>query len=73
MVTVEDGTTVGGLGSAVGEWLTAHGKPIPVTRLGVPDRFIDQGTVAQQQAECGIDAASIATTVQRIINTLPPS
>ena len=73
VVTVEDGTTVGGLGSAVGEWITAHGTPLPVTRLGVPDRFIDQGTVAQQQAECGIDAASIVAAIQQIINTLPPS
>lgn len=63
VVTVEDGTVVGGLGSAVSEWFAARGLSIPVTRLGVNDTFVHQGTPEQLYALCGIDANSIADTV----------
>ena len=68
LVTVEDGTITGGLGSAVAEWLEEHGKPCRLVRLGISDRFIDQGTVAQQQQICGIDTESIAHTLQSLIS-----
>lgn len=64
IVTVEDGTIVGGLGSAVLEWLSANGKSTAVTRLGVRDEFIDQGTVAQQHQRCGIDEQSLYDTLK---------
>ncbi len=66
VVTVEDGTTTGGLGSAVAEWMTARGITMPVTRLGVSDMFVHQGTPEQLYALCGIDAASIAETVKML-------
>jgi 1-deoxy-D-xylulose-5-phosphate synthase len=59
VVTVENGAVDGGLGSAVAEFFTAHRYPARVVRLGIPDRFVEQGTVAQLQAECGFDADGI--------------
>lgn len=67
IVTVEDGTTVGGLGSAVAEWLATHSSSCKLVKMGVPDTFIDQGTVAQLQAVCGIDPAGIASQVKALI------
>lgn len=64
MVTVEDGTTTGGLGSAVAEWLAEHGCQARLLRMGIPDEFVQQGTVAELQRACGIDSDSIATRVK---------
>ena len=66
VITVEDGTVNGGLGSAVAEWMAENKVNAPLTRLGIPDRFVDHGTVAQLKALCGIDAASIE---QAILNS----
>jgi 1-deoxy-D-xylulose-5-phosphate synthase len=63
VITVEDGTITGGLGSAVLEFMADHGYTAKVKRLGVPDRFIEQGTVAQLHHECGYDAEGIVKTV----------
>lgn len=59
VVTVEDGVKDGGMGSAVLEWLQEHGYHNSVTRLGVPDKFISHGSVAELHAIAGIDAGSI--------------
>ena len=59
VVTVEDGVKKGGLGSAVVEYFEAHLCPTQVTILGLPDRFIEQGTVAELHKECGLDIDSI--------------
>ena len=60
VVTVEDAIVDGGLGSAVLEWMSAHGFNRRITRLGLPtDRFVAQGTPAQLRAICGIDSDSI--------------
>ena len=73
IITVEDGTISGGLGSAVMEWIADHPKAIPdgknaprVIRLGVPDRFIPQGTPAQLHTLCGFDADSILKTLSSL-------
>lgn len=64
IITVEDGTINGGLGSAVAEWLEDNKiMGIKLTRLGIPDRFISQGTPAQLASICGIDAESIYQTI----------
>ncbi|MDE7455512.1 MAG: 1-deoxy-D-xylulose-5-phosphate synthase [Prevotella sp.] len=63
IVTVEDGARSGGMGSAVMEWLSDHGYSPVVKRLGLPDRFIEHGTVAQLQDIVGIDAAHIKETI----------
>ncbi len=68
LITVEDGTRIGGLGTAVAEWLEDnHRAACRLVRLGIGDEFIDQGTVAQQQQQCGFDLPSI---VNAIINAL---
>ncbi|MDE6325344.1 MAG: hypothetical protein K2M02_04140, partial [Duncaniella sp.] len=63
VITVEDGTLEGGMGSAVADWLADHGYSLPVTRLGIPDRFIAQGTPRQLKAMCGFDADGIYRTI----------
>lgn len=64
VITVEDGTVNGGLGSAVAEWFSDHGvNDISLTRLGIPDRFITQGTPAQLADICGIDADAIYSSI----------
>lgn len=63
--TVEDGTIRGGLGSAVLEWMADRGHDLPVTMIGIPDRFVKHGSVAQLRHQCGIDAESIADVVKK--------
>ncbi len=59
VVTVEDGVVGGGVGSAVLEWFADHGYTPSVTRLGLGDEFVEQGTVAELKAQCGYDAEGI--------------
>ena len=68
LVTLEDNVVSGGFGSAVNERLHAWGLKSDVLNLGVPDRFIEQGTVSQQMADCGLDADSVAAAVMRRLN-----
>lgn len=69
LVTVEDGTLNGGLGSTVAEWLADNGfSEIRLSRLGLPDRFVPQGTPAELYRMCGLDAASIAEAVEKHIS-----
>ena len=64
IVTVEDGSREGGFGSAVLEWMSDHGYTPQVKRLGLPDRFVEHGTVAELQKITGIDAESIKKAVE---------
>jgi 1-deoxy-D-xylulose-5-phosphate synthase len=66
IITVEDGTIVGGLGSAVLEFMADHHYIAQVKRLGIPDKFIEQGTIPELHAECGYDVAGIVKTVKKI-------
>lgn len=58
-VTLEDGSTTGGAGSAVGEFLHAEGILIPLLQLGLPDRFQEHGTRDELLQDAGLDAQSI--------------
>ena len=69
IITVEDGTVIGGLGSAVLEFMADHQYKSEVVRLGVPDRFVEQGTVIELQKECGFDAEGIAHRAMILIKT----
>jgi 1-deoxy-D-xylulose-5-phosphate synthase len=64
-ITAEEGVLSGGFGSAVAEVLADHGLLRRVTRLGVPDRFIEHGDVADQYASFGLDRAGIAQAARR--------
>ena len=66
IITVEDGTRDGGLGSAVEDWLADHGYQRTVHRLGIPDRFIPQGTPAQLQAICGFTSDDILKSINEL-------
>ncbi|WP_087686874.1 1-deoxy-D-xylulose-5-phosphate synthase [Pandoraea sp. PE-S2R-1] len=63
LVTVEEGSIMGGAGSAVAESLLAGGVTRPVLQLGLPDRFIDHGDPALLLASVGLDAAGIAKSI----------
>ena len=63
-VTVEDGVISGGLGSAVLEFFADHGYDVEVKRIGIPDRFVMHGTIAELRRLCGMDAESIAETLR---------
>lgn len=64
LVTVEDGTVVGGFGSAVLEFMAQQGYKNDVTIMGIPDQLIEHGTPKQLYEEIGIDAGSIAQLVR---------
>ena len=66
IVTVEDGVRAGGFGSAVLEWLADHGADCRVVRLGLPDEFVEHGSVPELRALVGLDAAGIARTLLNI-------
>jgi 1-deoxy-D-xylulose-5-phosphate synthase len=70
VVTVEDGVRNGGLGSAVLEWLNDHGYATRVERLGLPDQFVEHGTVAQLQELAGIDQKAIREAVENLSNII---
>lgn len=63
VITVEDGSVAGGFGSLVASWFAEHHPQVQVTRLGIPDKFIPQGTVAQLKAMCGIDTKGILGSI----------
>ncbi|MDR0768748.1 MAG: 1-deoxy-D-xylulose-5-phosphate synthase [Dysgonamonadaceae bacterium] len=63
IITVEDGTVQGGLGSAVMEFMMENGYTPVIRRIGVPDHFIEHGTIAELRHLCGMDAESIAKTI----------
>lgn len=69
VITVEDGVRNGGMGSAVLEWMDDNGYKPTVVRLGLPDEFVEQGTVEQLHKLCGIDKESIK---QEILKALVP-
>ena len=63
IITIEDGSLAGGFGTAVMEWLSDHGSHTPVHRLGLPDQFVEHGTVGQLQSLTGLDVVSIKQTI----------
>ena len=63
IVTVEDGQLAGGFGSAVLEWMSDNGKTTSVRRVGLPDRFIEHGTVSELRHIAGTDIESIKRAI----------
>ncbi len=63
IVTVENGTVKGGLGSAVLEFMSDNGYSPAVKRIGIPDQFIEHGSIPELYRLCGMDAASICKTL----------
>ncbi|MDD3877682.1 MAG: 1-deoxy-D-xylulose-5-phosphate synthase [Bacteroidales bacterium] len=67
VITVEDGVITGGFGSAILEFMNDNNYSSKVLRLGIPDRFIEQGKVSELHAECGFDTEGIVKTIKTII------
>ena len=68
IVTVEDGTVVGGFGSAVLEFMNANNYKASVKILGIPDRIVEHGSPKELHRECGYDAQGIAETVRELMS-----
>ena len=66
VITIEDGTIVGGFGSAVLEFMNEHGYKADVKIMGIPDRLVEHGTPKQLYEEIGLDANAIANTLRAI-------
>ena len=63
IVTIEDGARMGGMGSAVLEWMSDHGYQSQITRLGLPDDFVEHGTVEQLREIVHLDHESIKNAI----------
>ena len=65
IITIEDGSLNGGFGSAILEWLADNGFSKKVTRLGIPDKFIEHGAPAQLYKLVGLDVESIIKIIRQ--------
>lgn len=77
IITLEDGTIQGGLGTAVTEFMADHNYSAEIKRLGIPDRFVEHGSQQQLYAECGYDEEGIRKCILQMLeknnNTAPLS
>lgn len=68
IITVEDGTIVGGFGSAVLEFMAENNYTPEVKMLGIPDRLVEHGKPEELHRECGYDAIAIAEAVKQMVS-----
>ncbi|MEY2898452.1 MAG: hypothetical protein RL138_505 [Bacteroidota bacterium] len=68
VITIEDGCIMGGMGSAVLEWMSDHGFKASVKRLGIPDQYIEHGSQQQLYTDCGYNVADIEKAVKDFWN-----
>ncbi|MBL55781.1 MAG: 1-deoxy-D-xylulose-5-phosphate synthase [Flavobacteriales bacterium] len=68
IITVEDGCLVGGLGSAIIEFMADHGYSSQVSRLGIPDKYIEHGSQSELHAECNYDKHAIVKMTKKVLN-----
>ena len=64
IITIEDGVRTGGMGSAVMEWMADHGFRPQIVRMGLPDAFVEHGSVAELRQLVGLDADSIRKEIE---------
>jgi 1-deoxy-D-xylulose-5-phosphate synthase len=64
VITIEDGVIKGGFGSAILEFATENNYKIPVKNMGIPDQFIEHGSIAELQKICGLDVESIISLLR---------
>jgi 1-deoxy-D-xylulose-5-phosphate synthase len=69
IITVEDASIVGGLGSAVIEYMNDNSYKAKIIRLGIPDRFVDHGTQEELYKECGYDAEGITMAARNLVQS----
>ena len=68
IITIEDGAKDGGMGSAVSEWMNDHNYSPRIIRLGLPDKFVEHGTVDELFEACGISKDAIKKVIYQITN-----
>ena len=69
IITLEDASIIGGLGSAVTEFANDNSyHEATIHRLGIPDRFIEQGTLEELHRECGIDLDGIIGAAVHLVS-----
>ena len=73
IITIEDGTVVGGFGSAVLEFMNEYAYKADVHILGIPDRIVEHGTPKQLYDEIGIDANAIAEVIRQKVQHAVPA
>ncbi len=69
VITIEDNCVKGGFGSAVLEFASKHGYNTPIRVLGVPNRFIEHGTIEELQHNIGLDATNISKVINEVLAT----
>ena len=67
IITIEEGTINGGFGSLVTDFLCANNYTISIKKLGIPDRFIDQGTVKELHQISGLDSQSLVDYLKTLL------
>jgi 1-deoxy-D-xylulose-5-phosphate synthase len=67
VITIEDGTIVGGFGSAVLEFMAAHNYQAEIKMLGIPDAIVEHGSPKELHRECGYDATAVADAVRMMM------
>ena len=70
IITIEDGTIVGGFGSAILEFMAKYGYSAEIRMLGIPDRLVEHGTLKELYRECGYDAQAIEETARAMMKDL---
>lgn len=68
VITIEDGTLQGGVGSAVAEWFADNNCTIPLKRLGIPDRWVGHASVRELHHDLGLDAEAIRKSLLELLN-----
>lgn len=69
IITIEDGSIKGGMGSAVLEFMSDHLYNPVIKRLGIPDKFVEHGTVSELFKVCGLDQENIQAEIERLLST----
>lgn len=68
ILTIEDGVRTGGMGTAVLEWMSDHGYTPRIIRLGLPDAFVEHGTVEELRHICGIGKDDIKRKIEEVLD-----
>lgn len=71
IITVEDGCVVGGMGSGIIEFMMDNDYSAKVTRLGMPDKYVEHGSQAQLHKECNYDKDAIIETAKKLFAAIP--
>ena len=65
VITIEDGVRNGGMGSSVMEWMSDHGYQPQITRMGLPDQFVEHGTIGELRQIVGLDNETIKKEIEK--------